>query len=62
MIGNKMTSLLKLTKQNTMFWLLYTNLQNKTHYRRTVPLCKIAKKSAEVYCFKNFVWVGNFPQ
>ena len=29
-IGNKLASLYNVSKQNTMYWLLYTNLPNKT--------------------------------
>ena len=43
---NLLASLHELTNQNT--------LQTGRFF------CEIAKKSAQVYCFKNFVWVGNF--
>ena len=59
-IGSKLASLHKLTKQNTMCWLLYTNLQNKTHYRR-VALLQDRKKSAQVYRFKNLSGLETFP-
>ena len=35
------------TKQNTMCWLLFTNLQNKTQFRRTAPF---ARSQKNVYC------------
>ena len=45
---NVLTSLHELTKQNTL--------------QKGRSFCEIAKNSAQVYCFKKFIWVGNFPQ
>ena len=70
-IGNKLASyktktfLLtkqnKLSKQNTMCWLLYTNLQNKTQYRRTVPFVRLQKCQQKYIDSKGLSELETFP-
>ena len=43
-IGNKLASLYYFLKQNLMCWLLYTDLQKKTQYKRAVPFVKSQKR------------------
>ena len=54
-IGNKLASLYQLTKQNNAFWLLCTNLQNKTQYRWDVPFASCKKVSISILCQKFFM-------
>ena len=60
-IGNKLASLYKLTKQNTMCWLLYTNLQNKTYYRRAVPFARSQKSHHKNIVSKSLSGLETFP-
>ena len=57
-IDNKLASLYQ---QNTIGWLLNTNLQTK-HNADEPFLLRYHKKISIVYYFKKFIWDGNFPQ
>ena len=57
-IGNKMATLYNFQNKAQYIGFFTRTYKRKTQYRLTVPFVKVSI----VYCFKNFVWVENFPQ
>ena len=53
-IGNKLASLYKFTKQNTMCWLLYKNLQTKHNTDEAIPFARSQKSHHKYIVSKRF--------